>query len=117
MQVDNSPPLQIEPYIWVLFPDLFNLHICAIMQIWRKRRVGTDVGLRTKKDFVLGTSTKGNKRASKYGGKYEKGAVFKRNGCETVTVNESIYADDTICTFVGRKCLILNPRVVLVDPK
>ena len=60
----------------LLFPDLFNLHICAIMQIWRKRRVGTDVGLRTKKDFVLGTSTKGNKRASKYGGKYEKGAVL-----------------------------------------
>ena len=70
----------------LLFPDLFNLHICAIMQIWRQRRVGADVGLRTKQDFVLGTSTKGNKRASKYGGKYENGAVFKRNGCETVTV-------------------------------
>ena len=52
--------------------------------------MGADVGLRTKQGFVLGTSTKGNKRASKYGGKYEKGAVFKRNGCETVTVNESI---------------------------
>ena len=42
----------------LLFPDLFNLHICAIIQIWRQRRVKADVGLRTKKDFVLGTSTK-----------------------------------------------------------
>ena len=96
----------------LLFPDLFNLHICAIMQIWRQRRVGADVGLRTKQDFVLGTSTKGNKRASKYGGKYEKGAVFKRNGCETVTVNESIYADDTICAFVDREDLILNVPIL-----
>ena len=96
----------------LLFPDLFNLHICAIMQIWRQRRVGADVGLRTKQDFVLGTSTKGNKRASKYGGKYEKGAVFKRNGCETVTVNESIYADDTICAFVNRRDLILNVPIL-----
>ena len=30
----------------LLFPDLFNLHFCAIMQIWRQRRVGADVGLR-----------------------------------------------------------------------
>ena len=74
--------------------------------------MGTDVGLRTKKDFVLGTSTKGNKRASKFGGKYEKGAVFKRKGCETVTVNESIYADDTICAFVDREDLILNVPIL-----
>ena len=46
----------------LLFPDLFNLHICTIMQIWRQRRVGTDVGLRTKKAFVLGTKV--NKRDS-----------------------------------------------------
>ena len=23
----------------LLFPDLFNLHICAIMQIWRQRKM------------------------------------------------------------------------------
>ena len=63
----------------LLFPDLFNLHICAIMQIWRKRRVGTDVGLRTKRDFVLGT--KGNKRDSNYGGKVVGGWWFRKNGC------------------------------------
>ena len=60
----------------LLFPDLFNLHICAIMQIWRQRRVGTDVGLRTKKDFVLGTKV--NKRDSNYGGKVEGGWWFRK---------------------------------------
>ena len=42
----------------------------------------------------------------------ENGAVFKRNGCETVTVNESIYADDTICAFVDREDLILNVPIL-----
>ena len=38
--------------------------------------------------------------------------AFKRNGCETVTVNESIYADDTICAFVNRKDLVLNVPIL-----
>ena len=69
--------------------------------------MGANVGLGTKKDFVLGASTKGNKRASKCGGKYERaGRSLNENGVrqETVTVNESIhiytYAGDTICVFV-----------------
>ena len=66
------------------------------------------MGLRTKRDFVLGT--KGNKRDSNYGGKVVGGWWFRKNGCETVTVNESIHADDTICAFVNRKDLIRNVR-------
>ena len=70
--------------------------------------MGTDVGLRTKKDFVLGT--KGNKRDSNYGGKVVGGWWFRKKGCETVTVNESIYANDTTCVFVDREDLVRNVR-------
>ena len=46
----------------LLGPDLFNIHIAAVMIIWRARYDGTKCTFRTKQDFVLGTGTKGNTR-------------------------------------------------------
>ena len=75
----RDPPCNPPPYNSICYFATYTDHIRHPVR-W---------GLRTKQDFVLGTSTKGNKRASKYGGKYEKGAVFKWNGCETVS--QSVY--------------------------
>ena len=46
----------------LLFPDLFNLHIAAIMMIWRKRRQGRTCKFRTKQDFIMGSGNRGDRR-------------------------------------------------------
>ena len=78
-------------------PDLFNIHIAAVMMIWRQRYTGLDCVFRTKKDHALGTGTKGHKRDWKTGGKYG-----KTQGVETFKLNDSEYADDTQVNFTER---------------
>ena len=81
----------------LLGPDLFNIHIAAVMQIWRARYNGTKCTFRTKQDFVLGTGTRGNTRKWDLGGKRG-----RSSGVEEFEVSDSEYADDTALIFSSR---------------
>ena len=82
----------------LLGPDLFNIHIAAVMQIWRARYNGTKCTFRTKQDFVLGTGTRGNTRKWDMGGKRG-----RSSGVEEFEVSDSEYADDTALIFSSRE--------------
>ena len=91
------------------FPSLFNLHICCIMMIWRRRRVGSNCTFRTKNDFILGSGKNGDKRKWDEGGK-----TWKLNSeVELFSNNEGIYADDTGLAFTSRADAELNIPILL----
>ena len=49
----------------LLGPDLFNVHICAVMIVWRQRYNAENppkCRFRTREDFVLGSASRGNKQ-------------------------------------------------------
>ena len=83
----------------LLFPGLFNLHIAAIMMIWRKRRTGANCSFRTKQDFVMGSGARGDNRKWNEGGKTWK----LKPDTELFVNNDGCYADDTGLAYCTRE--------------
>ena len=81
-------------------PDLFNVHIAAVMIIWRKRWSETKpprCTFRTRQDFTLGSGATGDTRRWEAGGK-----TGRCKGVEEFDVVDSEYADDTAVLFTSR---------------
>ena len=72
------------------------------MMIWKQRYDAADppkCGFRTKQDFVIGSSSRGNKRKRTLGGAHR---PFK-DGVESFEISDSEYADDTAVLFPSRE--------------